>query len=116
MNISEMGRVVFLCSLDLLSDGCIRMLFPDARKVVLVMGNLNTHTVSSLYEAFLPKEVFRLAQWLELHYTPKHGSWLNIAEIELSAMAAQCLGHRRIPEIGALNAELAAWHTQRNQF
>jgi len=88
--------------------------YPDVEKVVLVMDNLNTHTVSSLYEAFQPEEAFRLAQRLEIHYTPKHGSWLNIAEIELSALAVQCLGKRRIPKIEALNAELVAWHTQRN--
>ena len=89
--------------------------YPDAEKVVLVMDNLNTHTISSLYETFPPEKAFRLAQRLEIHYTPKHGSWLNIAEVELSAMAAQCLGNRRIPGINALNMELAAWHTQRNQ-
>ena len=89
--------------------------YPEAEKVVLVMDNLNTHTLSSLYEAFPPDEAFRLAQRLELHFTPKHGSWLNIAEIELSALAAQCLGKRRISDIDALNVELAAWHTQRNQ-
>ena len=79
------------------------------------MDNLNTHTVSSLYETFRPEEAFRLAQRLEIHFTPTHGRWLNIAEIELSAMAAQCLGSRRIPDIITLNNELAAWHTQRNQ-
>jgi hypothetical protein len=89
--------------------------YPQAVKIVLVMDNLNTHVISSLYEAFPPEEAFRLAGRLEIHYTPKHGSWLNSAEIELSAMAAQCLGQRRIPELTALNAELAAWHTQRNQ-
>jgi hypothetical protein len=89
--------------------------YPEAEKVVLVMDNLNTHTVSSLYETFPPEEAFRLASRLEIHYTPKHGSWLNIAEIELSAMAAQCLGQRRIPQLMVLNAELAAWHARRNQ-
>jgi len=89
--------------------------YPEAEKVVLVMDNLNTHTISSLYETFTPEEAFRLAQRLEIHYTPKHGSWLNIAEIELSAMAAQCLGQRRIPGIKSLNEELLIWHTQRNQ-
>jgi hypothetical protein len=88
--------------------------YPKVEKVVLVMDNLNTHTVSSLYESFPPDEAFRLAQRLEIHYTPKHGSWLNIAEIELSAMAAQCLGNRRIPGLMTLNTELSAWHTQRN--
>ena len=89
--------------------------YPEAEKVVLVMDNLNTHAISSLYEAFPPDEAFRLAQRLEIHYTPKHGSWLNIAEVELSAMAAQCLGQRRIPDLPTLNTELAAWHTLRNQ-
>jgi hypothetical protein len=88
--------------------------YPEAEKVVLVMDNLNTHTISSLYETFPPEEAFRLAGRLEMHYTPKHGSWLNIAEIELSAMAAQCLGQRRISELLTMNDELAAWHTQRN--
>jgi hypothetical protein len=88
--------------------------YPEAEKVVLVMDNLNTHVISSLYEAFAPEEAFRLAQRLEIHYTPKHGSWLDIAEIELSALAAQCLGERRIPCIVALNKELSAWETQRN--
>jgi hypothetical protein len=88
--------------------------YPDAEKVVFVMDNLNTHVVSSLYEAFPPEEAFRLAQRLEIHYTPKHGSWLDIAEIELSALAAQCLGTRRIPSIQMLNKELSAWEIKRN--
>jgi hypothetical protein len=90
-------------------------LYPQAVKIVLVMDNLNTHVISSLYETFPPEEAFRLAGRLEIHYTPKHGSWLNVAETELSAMAAQCLGQRRIPKLTVLNAELAAWHTGRNQ-
>lgn len=89
--------------------------YPDVEKVVVVMDNLNTHTISSLYEAFPPEEAFRLAQRLEIHYTPKHGSWLNIAECELSSLAAQCLGNRRIADIRSLNAELKAWYTRRNQ-
>jgi hypothetical protein len=89
--------------------------YPEAVKVVPVMDNLNTHVISPLYETFPPEEAFRPAGRLEIHYTPKHGSRLNIAEMELSAMAAQCLGQRRIPELTALNAELAAWHTRRNQ-
>ena len=88
--------------------------YPDAQKVTLVNDNLNTHTISSLYEAFPPAEAFRLASRLEMHYTPKHGSWLNIAEIELSAMAGQCLGKRRIPTIKMLNLNLLAWHNCRN--
>ena len=89
--------------------------YPEAEKVVLVMDNLNTHTISSLYEAFPPEEAFHLAQRLEIHYTPRHGSWLTIAEVELAAMAAQCLGQRRIPDLTTMNAELAAWHTHRNR-
>ncbi|MHB9294055.1 putative IS630 family transposase ISSac1 [Hollandina sp. SP2] len=88
--------------------------YPHAEKVVLVMDNLNTHVISSLYETFLPEEAFRLSQRLEIHYTPKHGSWLDIAEIELSALAAQCLGNRRIPSIEALNKDLHTWETTRN--
>jgi hypothetical protein len=89
--------------------------YPAAKKVVLVMDNLNTHTPSSLYETFTPDEAFRLARKLEIHFTPKHGSWLDIAEVELSALAAQCLGSRRIGNIQTLNVELSAWHTQRNK-
>jgi len=89
--------------------------YPDAKKVVLVMDNLNTHGTHSLYETFSPVEAFRLAQRLEIHYTPKHGSWLNIAEIELSVMTTQCLAKRRIPSIHELNQHLFAWHTSRNE-
>ena len=88
--------------------------YPLAKKVVAVMDNLNTHTISSLYETFAPDEAFRLAQRLEIHYTPKHGSWLDIAEVELSALSIQCLAERRILSIEILNAELSAWHTERN--
>ncbi len=89
--------------------------YPGTYKIILVMDNLNTHVISSLYETFPPEEAFRLAQRLEIHYTPKHGSWMNIAEIELSALATQCLGERRIPDMVTLNEELAAWYTRRNQ-
>ena len=82
--------------------------YPDARKVVLVMDNLNTHSTGSLYQAFEPAKAHALAQRLEIHHTPKHGSWLNIAEIELSALTRQCLD-RRIDDIDVLNSELAAW-------
>ncbi|MBP2471779.1 hypothetical protein JOF53_000651 [Crossiella equi] len=82
--------------------------YPDAETVVLVMDNLNTHGIASLYEAFAPDEAFALAQRLEIHHTPKHGSWLNIAENELSALSRQCLD-RRISDLDTLNAELAAW-------
>jgi transposase len=88
--------------------------YPDAERIVLVMDNLNTHRISSLYEAFEPAEALRIAQRPEIHYTPKHGSWLNIAEIELSALGRQCLGTRRIDSLGQLNAELACWQGNRN--
>ena len=88
--------------------------YPNAKKIVFVMDNLNTHGIESLYKTFPPIEAFRLSQRLEIHYTPKHGSWLNIAEIELSALSNQCLANRRIPSIVALNDELKAWHTMRN--
>jgi hypothetical protein len=87
--------------------------YPEAERVVLVQDNLNTHTPGSLYEAFAPAEAKRLADRLELHYTPKHGSWLNIAEIELSVLARQCLD-RRIPDRGTLEREVAAWEADRN--
>jgi hypothetical protein len=87
--------------------------YPDAEKVVLVMDNLNTHNIASLYEAFEPAEAFALAQRLEIHHTPKHGSWLNIAEIELSALTRQCLD-RRISDLDVLNTELTAWQHETN--
>ena len=87
--------------------------YPDAETVVLVMDNLNTHGIGSLYEAFEPAKAFALAQRLEIHHTPKHGSWLNIAEIELSALTRQCLD-RRIDDLDILNTELAAWQHATN--
>ena len=87
--------------------------YPDAEKVVLVMDNLNTHTAGSLYEAFAPVKARSLAERLEIHYTPKHGSWLNIAEIELSALTRQCLD-RRIDDLEILNRELTAWQQATN--
>jgi transposase len=87
--------------------------FPTQEKIVLVMDNLNTHNGSSLYETFSPKEARRLLNRLELHYTPKHGSWLNIAEIELRVLSGQCL-NRRIPDRQVLENEVAAWQDQRN--
>ena len=88
--------------------------YPDTQKIRLVMDNLNTHSISSLYEAFPPETARRLAKRLEVHHTPKHGSWLNIAEIELSAMTRQCLD-RRIPSITSLRQELSEWETVRNR-
>jgi DDE superfamily endonuclease len=87
--------------------------YPDAERVLLVMDNLNTHTLGSLYEAFEPAKARALAQRLEIHHTPRHGSWLNIAEIELSALTRQCLD-RRIDDMDALNIELAGWQNTTN--
>lgn len=87
--------------------------YPECKKVRLVMDNLNTHSLSSLYEAFPPEIARNLARRLEIHFTPTHGSWLNIAEIELSAVSKQCLD-RRITTIDALATELLAWETHRN--
>jgi hypothetical protein len=87
--------------------------YADAEKVVLVMDNLNTHNIASLYLAFPPKDARRLADRLEIHYTPKHGSWLNIAEIELSALKRQCLAVR-IDCIDKMRAKVMAWNNDRN--
>lgn len=87
--------------------------YRDAEIVVLVMDNLNTHTAGALYEAFAPAEARGLLDRLEIHYTPKHGSWLNIAEIELSVFTRQCLG-RRMPDLTTLRSEAAAWSRDRN--
>lgn len=88
--------------------------YPRATKVRLVMDNLNTHAIASLYATFPPQEARRLAERLEIHYTPKHGSWLNIAEIELSALGAQCL-NRRIPDMDTMRQQLLACQNDRNQ-
>jgi len=87
--------------------------YPNVETVVLVMDNLNTHGLSSLYEAFAPAEARRLARRLEIHYTPEHGSWLNMAEIEQSVMARQALS-RRIPDREAMERRMAAWQDRRN--
>jgi len=87
--------------------------YPEAKKIVLVMDNLNTHGIASLYATYPPEEALRLASRLEIHHTPKHGSWLNIAEIELSALSVQCLD-QRFEDIADLIAETAAWEVQRN--
>jgi hypothetical protein len=90
--------------------------YPEAGKVILVCDNLNTHTRASLYEAFEAAEAHRLANRLEIHHTPKHGSWLNIAEIELSALGKQCLGTpTRIPDQDTLLRETKAWEQERNR-
>jgi hypothetical protein len=88
--------------------------FPDAEKVVVVQDNLSTHSPAALYVAFAPQEAKRIWDRLEFHYTPKHGSWLNMAEIELSVLARQCLD-RRIPDQDALRRETTAWVERRNQ-
>jgi hypothetical protein len=87
---------------------------PEAETVVLVLDNLNTHKVASLYEAFPPEQARRIAERLEIHHTPKHGSWLNMAEIELSVLARQCLD-RRIGDVGTLKREVEAWELDRNE-
>jgi transposase len=87
--------------------------YPQAERIVLVLDNLNTHAPSSLYEVFAPEEARRIARKLELHYTPKHGSWLNMAEIEISALARQCL-KRRLASEDELGREVAAWAEARN--
>jgi len=86
---------------------------PDAERIVLVMDQLNTHTPGALYDVFAPAEAKRLAEKLEIHYTPKHGSWLNIAEIEFSVLSRQCLD-RRVPDAATLAREVAAWQQRRN--
>jgi transposase len=88
--------------------------YPYAEKIVLVMDNLNTHTIASLYEAFRAEEALGMAQRLEVHFTPKHGSWLNMAEIELSALTSQCL-NRRIDTLAKLRKEIRAWQQDRNR-
>uniref|UniRef100_A0A7C4PJR3 IS630 family transposase n=1 Tax=Anaerolinea thermolimosa TaxID=229919 RepID=A0A7C4PJR3_9CHLR len=88
-------------------------LYPQAEKIVVVMDNLNTHTPAAFYQVFEPEEARRLVERFEFHYTPKHGSWLNMAEIELSALVRQCLD-RRIPDKEALIREVKAWQDQRN--
>src|SRR4030042_1619483 len=87
--------------------------YPQAKKVVLVLDNLNTHRISSLYEAYPPAEAHRLAQRLEIHYTPKHGSWLNVAEIELSVLKGQCL-QERIADLKTMQEGIEIWESNRN--
>ena len=90
------------------------IVFPNVKKIILVMDNLNTHKPASLYKAFTPQEARRIIKRLEIHYTPKHGSWLNMAEIELNVMTRQCLS-RRIASIEKLKCELSAWEEYRNR-
>lgn len=88
--------------------------YKKAEKIVLVLDNLNTHGIASLYKAFTPEEAYRLAEKLEIHYTPKHGSWLNMAEIEFSALSKQCL-NRRIGTQEKLIKEIGSWERERNK-
>ena len=90
-------------------------IYPDADKIVLVMDNLNTHNIASLYEAFEPCEAWRLAGKLEIHHTPKHGSWLNMAEIELSILSRQCMNDY-FESIDELTIAIAAWEHSRNNI
>jgi len=92
----------------------VEEVYPEAEKVVLVMDNLNTHKLASLYEALPPEQARRIAEKLEIHHTPKHGSWLNMAEIELSVLSRQCLA-RRIESREELEREVAEWEQQRNE-
>ncbi len=96
---------------------CVKTLldehYPDADQVVLVMDQLNTHSPASLYAAFPPVEAKRLTEKLEIHHTPKHGRWLNVAEIELAVLERQCL-RRRIPDLAAMGHEVTAWAACRN--
>jgi DDE superfamily endonuclease len=92
----------------------VEELHPEAEVVVLVMDNLNTHKLASLYEAFPPEQARRMTEKLEIHHTPKHGSWLNMAEIELSVLAGQCLD-RRIASEAELRGEVEPWEAERNE-
>ena len=91
----------------------VDVMYPQAEKIVLVMDNLNTHKPASLYKKYPASEAHRILRKLEIHYTPKHGSWLDIAEIELNVMTRQCLS-RRIDNIEKLRSELSAWEAERN--
>ena len=88
--------------------------YSDVDKIILISDNLNTHNISSFYEAYPPKTAYQLAQKFEFHHTPKHGSWLNIAECELSSLAVQALGNQRINSVGFLNEIISDWQTDRN--
>jgi hypothetical protein len=87
--------------------------FPEAEVIRVVLDNLNTHTPAALYQAFAPAEARRIVRKLEFHYTPKHGSWLNMAEIELAVLSSQCLD-RRLADVNTLRGEVAAWEAPRN--
>lgn len=89
-------------------------IYPQAKKITIIMDNLNTHTQASLYEKYAPDEAYRIAERLDIQYTPKHGSWLNMAEIEFSALSRQCL-NRRIGTVEELLYEIKAWEQDRNK-
>lgn len=89
--------------------------YPDANKVLLICDNYNTHTIGALFRTFKPEEASHIMRRWEIHPTPKHGSWLNVAEIELSAVTRQCLSGRRIADIGRLRCELNSWEKSRNK-
>jgi hypothetical protein len=89
--------------------------YPNAEKIVLVMDNLNTHTIAAFYETYLPETAREIINRLEIHYTPKHGSWLNIAEIELNALQKECLQDRRLETKEKLTTEITAWEIDRNK-
>lgn len=103
-------RKDFACCIKLLIDEY----YPDSEKIVLVMDHLNTHAVSSIYEAYPPQEALRLANRLEMHYTPKHGRWLDMAEIEIGIMNRQCLG-TYTPAKVEMEGKVVAWCRQRNE-
>lgn len=92
----------------------VDVLFRDVALIHLVLDNLNTHTPAALYQTFPPQEALRILSKLQFHYTPKHGSWLNMVELEFSVLSRQCL-NRRIPTIAELQPEIEAWEQQRNQ-
>ena len=92
----------------------VDVLFPEAAQIHLVLDNLNTHTPAALYQTVSPQEALRILSKLEFHYTPKHGSWLNMVELEFSVLSRQCL-NRRIPSITKLQPEIDAWEQERNQ-
>lgn len=93
----------------------VDVMYPNAERIILVMDNLNTHKPASLYKRYKPEEARRIIKKLEIHFTPKHGSWLDIAEIELNVMTRQCLS-RRVETIDKLSSELAAWEKERNEL
>lgn len=111
LNITEQRTMVdFAHQMKWLVD----VAYPEAEVIRVVLDNLNTHKAASLYEAFAPEEARRIVKKLEFHYTPKHGSWLNMAEIELSVLQRQCLA-RRIPDQATLVHEVSAWEKERNE-